>query len=61
MIFLKKMLEIPIEIIIDLINNTDFLELIVLFIKNISCRFYVRLSNNILFIKIYDNILLLTN
>ncbi len=61
MIFLKKMLEIPIEIVIDLINNTDFLELIVLFINNISCRFYVRLSNNILFIKIYDNILLLTN
>jgi hypothetical protein len=55
------MLEIPIEIVIDLINNTDFLELIVLFINNISCRFYVRLSNNILFIKIYDNILLLTN
>ncbi len=55
------MIEIPIEFIIDILNNTDFLECIVLFINNISCRYYVRLSNNVLFIKIYDYVCLLNN
>ena len=59
------MIEIPFEMITDIINNTDFLEWLILLIKTISqryyTRFYIRISNNVLFIKIYDSVQLLSN
>jgi hypothetical protein len=59
------MIEIPLELILEIINNTDFLDWISLLIKNVSYKYYIKVyihfSNNILFIKIYDKISLLSS